>query len=262
MNPLKPSSTANIVAQNIAFIGTTESRLLPNEAIRINAFLVADYSASGSFFLKNLSYSWFQKLFRLYVFLTIPGLALHQALRKIHIERAVRRGLKEGFRQVVVLGGGLDTLAARLHKEFSEVSFFELDHPATQHAKADSLRKHGLVGENLKLLPADFTTQDWSIVLNSNPLYDSSSKTIFICEGVTMYLAEDEVSKLFDAIKHSSNAANRFIFSFLEPDANGELTFRDTPLPPNYGSNGKMSLLNGESAARKSSDSWQAKVLS
>jgi len=123
-----------IVAKNIAVIAASHhtAHFVAPDAARLNSLLIKKASSGGKRFLKNASYGWFQNLFRFYERLTIQGLALHQALRKLHIERAVRESLAEGFRQVVILGGGLDTLALRLHNEFPDVNFLEIDHPATR----------------------------------------------------------------------------------------------------------------------------------
>ncbi|HYM48888.1 MAG TPA: class I SAM-dependent methyltransferase, partial [Burkholderiaceae bacterium] len=56
-------------------------------------------------------------------YLTVPGMALHYAVRKLAIEDFVRAGIKAGKQQVVVLAAGFDTLAQRLHQEFSQVRF-------------------------------------------------------------------------------------------------------------------------------------------
>lgn len=224
-----PSSTADIVARNIALVAATKEtvRFVAPDAAELNALFVEAFSPSGSRFLKRTPRQWFQKLFRLYASLTIRGLALHQALRKLHIEHAVREGLAHGFAQIVILGGGLDTLALRLHREFPAVNFLELDHPATQAVKRGTIEKYGLGGENLHLEAADFTDQTLAEILNACPHYNPEIKTIFICEGVLMYLGADEVDRLFNFIKTRTGAANRFIFTFMEPDKNGNTNFRN-----------------------------------
>jgi methyltransferase (TIGR00027 family) len=146
----------------------------------------------------------------------------------LHIERAVRAGLTEGFRQVVVLGGGLDTLALRLHREFPLVNFIELDHPATQAVKGAAIKKFSLCGENLNLLAADFASQSLKEILLSRSGYNPEIKTIFICEGVMMYLDENDVEGLFGFIKNQSGASKRFIFTFMEPDTDGNANFRNS----------------------------------
>lgn len=113
-----PSHTANIVARNIALVAATaETAALVSPATAdLNALFVRAFSQSGARFLEKAGQKWFQKIFRFYERLTIPGLAAHQALRKLHIERAVRTSLADGFSQVIILGGGYDTLALKLHR--------------------------------------------------------------------------------------------------------------------------------------------------
>lgn len=224
-----PSSTANIVARNIALIASTGEAacLVAPETARLNAALVESFSADGSLFLKRAQHKWFQTLFRFYERITIPGLALHQALRKLYIERAVRTSLSEGFEQVVVLGGGLDTLALRLQKVFANVNFLEIDHPATQQVKREAIEKLGIKGENLNFLSVDFTRQTLEEGLKSEPNYRHGVSTVFVCEGVTMYLAASDVNNIFGFIK-KQNGRRRFIFTFVEVHKNNKPDFHNS----------------------------------
>lgn len=223
-----PSSTANIVARNIAIVAATEetSLVVSPETARLNSLLIKTFSPSGERFIKRASHRWFQKLFHVFSLLTIRGLALHQALRKLHIENAVRQSLTENFRQVVILGGGLDTLSLRLCRAFPLVNFIEIDHPATQKVKLKAIKDQKLETENLHFLAADFTKQDLAEILNLSSNYDPQSRTVFICEGVLMYLKTEEVGEIFDFIKHQKADATRFIFTFMKPDKNGKINFR------------------------------------
>lgn len=225
-----PSSTANIVARNIALIAASKEtfHLVSKDAAKLNALLIKSFSRSGKIFLERTKKNWFQTLFRFYERITIPGLALHQALRKFQIESAVRESLAEGFRQVVILGGGLDTLAMRLCREFPRAVFIELDHPATQRIKRQTIEKHNLSVKNLKLLPMDLTNQTLEENLIGCPDYQPRVKTVFICEGVLMYLEKEEVDGIFNFISRRESRNNRFIFTFMEPDKNGQTNFRNS----------------------------------
>jgi methyltransferase (TIGR00027 family) len=226
----QPSATANIVARNILLTANTKklSRFVTPTSARLSALLVQSHSPDGEKFIRRSRRTLFQTLFRFYERITIPGLALHQALRKLHIERGVRDGLEEGFEQVVVLGGGLDTLAMRLHSQFPQVNFLELDHPATQAVKLAVINEHHLGSENLTLLPVDFTRQSLKDCLAACATYQTGAKTIFLCEGVLMYLDASEVDALFAFIRQESGGGVRFIFTFMEPDENGETNFRNS----------------------------------
>lgn len=222
-----PSATATIVAKNLLLVAGTEgfTKLVPPEAARVCALLVADSSARGRAFLKGARSRRFQMMQRLAERITIPGLALHQALRKRYIERAVRESLMNGFEQLVVLGGGLDSLAVRLHTEFPEADFLELDHPATQSAKLRALRSRGLVKPNLRLLPVDFTKQSLEAALASCSDYRAGRATIFLAEGLLMYLEAREVERIFDVVR-GQRGRKRFVFTFMERDVKGRASFR------------------------------------
>lgn len=225
-----PSATANIVARNIVLVANTKSlsHLVPPASALLTGWLVQAYSTDGERFLKRARQGWFQLLFSLYERITIPGLALHQALRKKHIEHLLHASLEEGFQQVVILGGGLDSLALRLHRKFTWVRFIELDHPATQQVKQEVIQSRQLAGENLKLLPLDLTRQTLEQCLAAYPGYMRHGKTVFLCEGVLMYLAANEVDSIFAFIRKQEDSSRRFIFTFMEPDESGKPAFRNS----------------------------------
>jgi methyltransferase (TIGR00027 family) len=225
-----PSATANVVARNVLLVASTKklSHLVAPSAARLSGRFIQAFSPQGEAFLRRVGRTPFQSLFRFYERITIPGLALHQALRKKHIERVVRASLAEGFNQVVVLGGGLDSLALRLHGEFPRVNFLELDHPATQRVKREVIEAHRLAGDNLKLLAVDFTEQALEDCLAASQNYLPGAKTLFICEGVLMYLEAGEVDEIFAFIRRQPGALKRFVFTFMEPDESGKTNFRNS----------------------------------
>ena len=224
-----PSATANIVARNVLLVANTRrlAPLVPAEAARLSDQFVTAFSTQGEAFVRRSTKRWFQILQRIYERITIPGLALHQALRKRHIERAVRAAFAEGFDQLVILGGGLDSLALRLHSEFPEVNFIELDHPATQSIKQRVIERRRLSGGNLKLLPVDFTKQSLEEALKACPDYRAERGTVFVSEGVFMYLEAREVDRIFDFVRRQRSAvASRLVFTFMETNGKGRAGFR------------------------------------
>ena len=58
-------------------------------------------------------------------------LRLFIAMRSRFAEDCARRAIREGLRQILVMGAGLDTFAYRL-EQTGDLSVFELDHPATK----------------------------------------------------------------------------------------------------------------------------------
>src|SRR5438874_3938527 len=69
-----------------------------------------------------------------------PPMELWLALRVAFLDRLVGLAVDRlSIRQVVILGAGYDTRAARLPR--AGVRFFEVDHPATQASKRERLAK-------------------------------------------------------------------------------------------------------------------------
>ena len=101
--------------------------------------------------------------------------------------------------QFVVLGAGLDARAygPLAHKG---LTMFELDRAPTQRAKRTALQRAGLTADHVHFVEVDFTDPSWSGALAATP-YDPARKTIFLWEGVTLYLKEKEVFATLDAIR-------------------------------------------------------------
>jgi methyltransferase (TIGR00027 family) len=148
---------------------------------------------------------------------TIPGLMLHFILRKRRIEDAVRGALGRGCRQVVVLGAGFDTLAARLAPQFPNVRFIEIDHPATQAVKRAAVAR-----ENLQFVAADLARTPLQ-----QALAPSAGPSVFVIEGLLMYLTADQMAALFAAIGELQPGGGEVVFTVMEPRPDGRLAFHN-----------------------------------
>lgn len=227
------SATARLIAQSTLFLAgdAQAGRLVSPRAAELCALFVGPPSrlwrwAHGSGLRRNLARAIIARVERL----LLPGIALHYALRKRYLEDAAREALRGGIRQIVVFGAGFDTLALRLCEEFSAVEFFELDQPATQVRKMQTLRRHAIAPQpNLHFIPLDLTR-----VRISDPLLARTSRfqdgapTLFIAEGLLMYLSAEEVSSLFHFARRHGGARSLFAFTFIEPLTDGRLAFRSS----------------------------------
>jgi methyltransferase (TIGR00027 family) len=147
----------------------------------------------------------------------IPGMSFHYVFRKLYIEHLVRQGIADGFRQVVILGAGFDMLAWRLSQENPDTTFIEIDHPATSDAKQQAMKDVAATSVNYHLLAADLSQHKLENVLADFAVYQSHPDTLFVCEGVLMYLKQEDVSSLFGALIKLTEQKCRFIFTALEP---------------------------------------------
>src|SRR5687768_12226040 len=222
----RPSATARIVALNVSFVAAHPrlGRLVDTETRSLTAALLAS-GRRARFWLSRAGKPWFPAAFTAYESLTVPGMALHQVLRKRWLEEAVEAGLGDGVKQVVVLGGGLDTLTARLARRHPPVRFLEADHPATQAVKRRALERLGRLAPNLELVPMDFNRLPVHAALLDHRGFDRDASTLILCEGVLMYLDPQSVDRLFAGLASLPVPSLRFAFTYMEPGPGGRIAF-------------------------------------
>lgn len=223
MREYQPSATARLVALGVVYVARDPRwrHLVSPEAATLSARLLQ--SAVGSRLLlaatdqpaSRAAIAFMEQLI-------LPGILLHYALRKRRLEGITREVIAAGVRQVIVLGAGLDTLALRLHREFPETVFIESDHPATQRFKRRALSAAGIpLAENLRFYAADLADGAWARTL---PL-DLQARSLFLAEGLLMYLSVPQVEGVFRAVSDRSAPGSRFAFTFLEPQVSGQPDF-------------------------------------
>jgi len=132
--------------------------------------------------------------------------------RKIFMDNQVLTAIEAGAKQVLVVGAGFDTLCLRLAPQFSDVEFFEVDHPATATAKAKGVTQEGQP-DNLSLLAADLNEVPLSALMKKTNRWDSNSQSIVVAEGLLIYLKEDVVLQVFSEIAACTGPGTRVAFS-------------------------------------------------
>ncbi len=142
------------------------------------------------------------------------GLSYSIPLRLGFLDDAVRQSAREGTRQLVVLGAGLDARAYRL-PELEGFTVFEVDHPDTQAIKRGRLELAPLA-ERVVYASIDFERQALDAVLRAAG-HDASRPTVWVWEGVTMYLTEPAILATLDAVAATSAAGSRLLVTYLPP---------------------------------------------
>lgn len=143
------------------------------------------------------------------------GMTEHLALRTRLIDDAVTLGVQNGARQLVVLGAGLDARAHRM-PQLSDVTVFEVDHPSTQRFKRRKARAQPVLARELRYVPCDFQRETFAAALAASA-FDPTKITLWIWEGVTMYLPAHVVSESLAMISALSSARSRLVASYLTP---------------------------------------------
>lgn len=217
----QPSRTAYKVALNIITLGTIPGmeQILPPGIIGVTETLLIKSGTIGEKTAAFARSKWAVRMYRAFDWM-LPGQFEAFAHRKAFCENQVRDGIRKGATQILVLGGGYDTLCWRLAPFFPEVGFFEIDHPDTGYFKAKGIEKMGRPG-NLNLIAQDLGRSKLSDVLRQKPGWDTFAKTVFIAEGLVMYLQGRAVRDLFDQCAAISGEGSRIAFSYIPMGRDG-----------------------------------------
>jgi methyltransferase (TIGR00027 family) len=230
MSTSSPSGSARYVALAVAFVGGDERHgsLVPPEAAKLSLACIKASPGPLRWAVWFWDKAWMKNRIRRGEKNALPGAFLHVAARKRAVEEHARKAIAEGFTQVVVVGAGYDTLAARLYKSFPKVRFIELDRVPTQRVKMRAVLGKLLPAPNLASATLNLTRETLQDALARCPLYKSNADTLFICEGLLMYLPREAVNELFAAMRGQGSARSRALFTFLEAQADGAIDFART----------------------------------
>lgn len=118
--------------------------------------------------------------------------------RSIYFDNIIDKS-KDKVEQFVIMGAGFDT---RCYGDpiNSNLKCFELDQAKNQKFKIEYLKKAGIDTSNVNYVEVDFTTEHWYEKLEKAG-YDPGEKSIFLWEGVTLYLSETAVRNTLKEIK-------------------------------------------------------------
>ena len=217
----KPSKTARKVALNIVTLGAKPGmdRVLPPGVVEATAKLLV---ASGAVGAAAVHWSRSRRAVAVYEAFDwmMPGQFEAFAHRKAFCEHQVREGIGAGATQVLVLGAGYDTLGWRLAQEFPGVGFFEIDHPDTARLKAIGIAELGQRG-NLRLIQEDLGERRLREVLTAKQSWDRTAPSVFLAEGLLMYLPPAAPRDLFGQCAEIAGAGSRFAFTYIGAGADG-----------------------------------------
>lgn len=154
---------------------------------------------------------------RLFVHRFAPtGVYEYVIARTKYVDTAFKMALVEGFDQIVLFGAGFDTRALRFRAEVQQTRIFELDAPVTQQAKIQQYRKRYLrIPSYLVFIAIDFDKEPLSHKLDMAE-FQKNRRSLFILEGVLMYLDPDSVQATFQTIKEYAGTGSRVVFDYIQ----------------------------------------------
>jgi len=116
------------------------------------------------------------------------------ATRTRFFDAATFSAIDRGISQIVILGAGYDGRALRFHQP--GVRFFEVDHPATQQDKRRRLQELSFGTDAATYIAHDLAHGDLTGALGATG-HASDRPSLFLCEGLLLYLSEPVVEQLF-----------------------------------------------------------------
>jgi methyltransferase (TIGR00027 family) len=137
-------------------------------------------------------------------------LARTKLLDKVFVD-----ALDRGFPQIVLLGAGMDTRALRFQAKNKGAMIFELDIDSTQRYKRKVYkRRKTALPDTLVFVPINFNKQRLADVLSETG-YREGQQTLFLWEGVTMYLEAEAVDRTLAFVRNSGAGGSIIAFDYI-----------------------------------------------
>jgi methyltransferase (TIGR00027 family) len=144
-----------------------------------------------------------------------PGVMGFLVTRSRYIDDYLSGGIRDGIEQLVILGSGFDSRPYRFEQLRGRVRVFEVDHPATQRIKKEKLVKiFGALPNHVTFVPVDFAEETLEKRLVESG-YDKAAKTLFIMEGVTMYLNPEAMDSILSFVTGYSGSGSSLISDYM-----------------------------------------------
>lgn len=225
MRKNRASRTAPKVGAAILYVAHDPryAELLPHGLAEETERLLLASGSLKSWHLKLVRKRWYRWLIDRVVARMAPGHLVYLGLRKRVIQDEVETAIAEGARQVLMIGAGMDTLCLRLAPEHPQVSFFEVDHPASQTMKREGVDRLSALRPNLHFLPVDLEASDLAEALEAHPEWRSDAPSIAVAEGLLEYLSPETVERVFAAVARATGPGSRFLFNYAHVDESGRV---------------------------------------
>jgi len=213
-NPRKTGIGASKMAEGIALHRFSESRLPEDERIFCDPYAVhfidpdlLGWAASHPSEAKALADEWEQKM---------PGWGNAIRARVRYFDDMVKWEAGAGLGQLVILGAGYDTRAYRLCG-LKNLNVYEVDRPETLRVKTGIITKiFGSLPGQVAYVPVNLGAGNLKEEL-FRAGYSPQKKTLFLLEGLVMYMPRESVEDLLAFIRLHSLPGSGVIFDCI-PD--------------------------------------------
>jgi methyltransferase (TIGR00027 family) len=231
MRANRPSRTALQVVQAIAFLAVDPqlAALLPPGLAESNEKLLLGSGLIKPRQLRRMESPRLRRFLTGFDRRVSGGQILFVGLRKRLLTDEANAAIANGCRQVLVVGGGLDTLAWRLAKAHGDILAVEVDHPASAARKRATLPTLGPLPPNLHLAPVDLAHDSLAAAVRAVPGWDPTAPAFVVAEGVLMYVERPGVERTFRELHESCGSGSSALFSYIRSDEHGTMQLGHWP---------------------------------
>ena len=144
-----------------------------------------------------------------------PGMYEYVIARTKYIDSLFQNAMKDGFDQILIFGAGFDSRGVRFATLNKKTNIFELDAPVTQEAKINQFKNRKIeINSNITFISIDFNKESLEDKLTLSG-FDKNKKSLFILEGLTMYLDFNAINSTFDIINEFAGENSEIVFDYV-----------------------------------------------
>jgi methyltransferase (TIGR00027 family) len=137
-------------------------------------------------------------------------------LRARYATEVVAEVAEGGVDQVVLLGAGYDSTAAR--HDGAPVTVYEVDSPATQRAKLSLIEKHRVeMRQRVVYVPCDFERDSLRDALDGTG-FDRARPCVLVWFGVSYYLTRDALAGALADVAAVSATGSTLLLDYIDPE--------------------------------------------
>ncbi|HTX61874.1 MAG TPA: SAM-dependent methyltransferase, partial [Methanobacterium sp.] len=131
------------------------------------------------------------------------------------IDSLFQKAIESEFEQILIFGAGFDSRSVRFAKLSKKTKIYELDAPVTQNAKISQLKNRGIaINPNSIFIPVDFNKESVGKKLLESG-FKKNQKSLFVLEGLTMYLDPVAVEDTFRLINEFAGEGSEVVFDYV-----------------------------------------------
>jgi methyltransferase (TIGR00027 family) len=135
--------------------------------------------------------------------------------RARYAEDRLEEAIASGIDQYVIIGAGFDSFALRRSELSETLRVFELDHPATQHAKRKRLGEiAGSPPKHVEFVPVDFEKQAVADALSASS-FAKERRAFFSWMGTVSYLTREAIFETLRSVASLAAPGSELVFDFV-----------------------------------------------